>query len=61
MDSQKSLIFLFIYTDDQAYWTVGMSIISLGYLLGGRQLDYPPVLEHDGHLLLAFQGMPNKK
>ena len=29
---------------------------SMGYLAGGRWLDYPHVMEHDGHLLIAFAG-----
>lgn len=29
---------------------------TMGYLVGGRQVDYPHVLEHDGQLLIAFSG-----
>lgn len=26
----------------------------LAFLVGGRQVDYPHVMEHDGRLLIAF-------
>lgn len=32
----------------------GMVFDKLGYLAGGRQVDYPHVMEHDGRLLIAF-------
>ena len=28
----------------------------MGYLIGGRRIDYPHVIEQDGHLLVAFSG-----
>ncbi|WP_206352062.1 exo-alpha-sialidase [Tautonia rosea] len=34
----------------------GMVFTKLGVLIGGRQVDYPHVLEHDGSLLIAFSG-----
>lgn len=34
----------------------GMVFHSMGYLVGGRRVDYPHVLEHDGFLLVAFSG-----
>lgn len=34
----------------------GMVFTKLGRLIGGRQVDYPHVLEHDGRLLIAFSG-----
>lgn len=34
----------------------GMVFTKLGYLVGGRHVDYPFVMEHDGHLLVAFAG-----
>jgi hypothetical protein len=32
----------------------GMVFDRMGYLVGGRHVDYPHVIEHDGHLLVAF-------
>jgi hypothetical protein len=32
----------------------GLVFHSLGYLVGGRHVDYPHVIEHDGFLLVAF-------
>ena len=29
---------------------------TMRYLVGGRWVDYPHVIEHDGHLLIAFAG-----
>lgn len=29
---------------------------AMAYLVGGRRVDYPHVLEHGGHLLIAFAG-----
>jgi hypothetical protein len=26
----------------------------MGYLAGGRQVDYPHVIEHAGHIFVAF-------
>ena len=26
------------------------------YLVGGRHVDYPHIIEHDGHLLISFSG-----
>jgi hypothetical protein len=34
----------------------GMVFDRMGYLVGGRHVDYPFVLEHDSHLLVAFAG-----
>jgi hypothetical protein len=34
----------------------GMVFNRMGYLVGGRHVDYPHVIEHDGHLLVAFAG-----
>lgn len=34
----------------------GMVFDRMGYLTGGRWIDYPHVIEHDGHLLVAFAG-----
>lgn len=34
----------------------GMVFTKMGYLFGGRRIDYPHVIEHDGFLLIAFSG-----
>jgi hypothetical protein len=34
----------------------GIVFDKMGYLFGGRRIDYPHVIEHDGHLLIAFSG-----
>ncbi|MCB0587540.1 MAG: exo-alpha-sialidase [Phaeodactylibacter sp.] len=34
----------------------GMVFNKLGYLIGGRRVDYPFVMEHDGYLFVAFSG-----
>lgn len=34
----------------------GLVFTRMAYLVGGRHVDYPHVLEHDGHLLIAFSG-----
>jgi predicted neuraminidase len=34
----------------------GIVFTRMGYLVGGRRVDYPCVMEHDGHLLVAFAG-----
>lgn len=34
----------------------GIVFTRMGYLVGGRRVDYPYVMEHDGHLLVAFAG-----
>jgi hypothetical protein len=34
----------------------GLVFTRLGYLVGGRHVDYPHVLEHEGRLLVAFSG-----
>jgi len=36
--------------------TDGMVFDKMGYLFGGRRIDYPHVIEHDGFLLIAFSG-----
>lgn len=39
----------------------GMVFNKMGYLMGGRQIDYPNVIEHDGNLLIAFAGSTKQK
>lgn len=34
----------------------GMVFTKMLYLVGGRWIDYPHVIEHDGHLFIAFAG-----
>ncbi|UUO07754.1 exo-alpha-sialidase [Blastopirellula sp. J2-11] len=34
----------------------GLVFTHLFYLIGGRHIDYPHILEHDGELLIAFSG-----
>ena len=34
----------------------GMTFNKMGYLAGGRQVDYPHVMEHEGALFIAFSG-----
>ena len=34
----------------------GMVFTRMGTLVGGRHVDYPHVIEHEGHLLVAFAG-----
>lgn len=34
----------------------GLVFTRMGYLVGGRHVDYPHVIEHDGHLYVAFAG-----
>ncbi len=34
----------------------GLVFTHLFYLIGGRHIDYPHIIEHDGHLLIAFSG-----
>ncbi len=34
----------------------GIVFNKMYYLVGGRHVDYPHVIEHDGHLLVAFAG-----
>ena len=34
----------------------GIVFTRMGYLVGGRHVDYPHVIEHDGHLYVAFAG-----
>ena len=34
----------------------GLVFTKLFYLVGGRHFDYPHMLEHEGHLLIAFSG-----
>lgn len=34
----------------------GIVFDTMGYLVGGRWVDYPHVFAHDGHLLVAFAG-----
>jgi len=34
----------------------GILFDKMFYLVGGRHVDYPHVIEHDGHLLIAFAG-----
>jgi hypothetical protein len=39
----------------------GMVFSKMGYLTGGRHIDYPHVIEQDGHLLIAFAGSVKQK
>lgn len=39
----------------------GMVFTKMGYLMGGRQIDYPNVIEHDGYILIAFAGSTKQK
>jgi hypothetical protein len=34
----------------------GLVFTKLFWLVGGRHIDYPHIIEHDGHLLVAFSG-----
>ena len=34
----------------------GVVFTKLFWLIGGRHVDYPHIIEHDGHLLVAFSG-----
>lgn len=34
----------------------GLVFHTMGYLVGGRWVDYPHVIEHDDHLFIAFAG-----
>ena len=34
----------------------GVTFTQMGYLVGGRHVDYPHLMEHDGTLLVAFSG-----
>lgn len=34
----------------------GLVFTKLGYLVGGRHIDYPHVMEHDGFIFVAFAG-----
>ena len=34
----------------------GVTFRQMGYLVGGRHVDYPHVMEHDGELFVAFSG-----
>ena len=34
----------------------GLVYTRMFYLVGGRHVDYPHMIEHDGHLLIAFSG-----
>ncbi len=34
----------------------GMVFNTMSYLVGGRRVDYPHVIQHEGHLLVAFSG-----
>jgi len=34
----------------------GLIFHKMGFLVGGRHVDYPHVIEHDGYLLVAFAG-----
>ncbi len=34
----------------------GLVFTRLFWLIGGRHIDYPHIIEHDGHLLIAFSG-----
>ena len=34
----------------------GIVFNKMGYLIGGRRVDYPHIIEHNGYLLIAFSG-----
>ena len=34
----------------------GLVYTRLYYLVGGRHVDYPHIVEHDGHLSISFSG-----
>lgn len=34
----------------------GKVFTTMGYLVGGRHIDYPQVIEHDGYVFVAFAG-----
>ena len=34
----------------------GIIFNKMGYLIGGRRVDYPHIIEHNGYLLIAFSG-----
>ena len=34
----------------------GLIFTHLFYLIGGRHVDYPHIIEHDSNLLIAFSG-----
>lgn len=34
----------------------GIVFNKMGYLIGGRRVDYPHIIEHDGYLFVAFSG-----
>jgi len=34
----------------------GIVFDRMGYLVGGRRIDYPHVIEHEGYVLIAFSG-----
>lgn len=34
----------------------GLVFHKMNYLIGGRRVDYPHAIEHNGHLLIAFSG-----
>lgn len=34
----------------------GLVFNKMGYLVGGRHIDYPHVMEHNGHVFVAFAG-----
>jgi predicted neuraminidase len=36
--------------------TDGLVFTHLFFLVGGRHIDYPHLIEHDGHLIVAFSG-----
>jgi len=39
----------------------GIVFTKMGYLTGGRHIDYPHVIEQDGYLLIAFAGSVKQK
>ncbi len=39
----------------------GMVFDRMGYLVGGRHIDYPHVMEHEGYLFVAFAGSKKQK
>jgi len=39
----------------------GLVFNTMGYLVGGRHIDYPHVMEHDGYLYVGFAGSVKQK
>lgn len=39
----------------------GMVFTKMGYLIGGRHIDYPNIIQHEGYVLIAFAGSAKQK